>query len=303
MVSCFRMELDRERTETVVLKISARDGGTSPKVAETSVEITILDVNDISPVFSRQQAEVTVSEHSRPGTKIASLTATDRDKGKNGTVVYSILEDSEHFKIDVQTGDLMVNSDLDRETVKEYDLQVLAADLGQPALTSTMQVKVKIGDINDNYPVFYPERYFVVLQSDFQQQDLVVQLRATDRDEGNNAVVSYDIIEGDSSAFRLEQSSGKLYLSKPLRELSQQKYVYRVSAKDGKGRKAAKSAEVEISVDNPSIEYYSCDKDLYRNIIVISFSVHVTVLEFFMYRKDWGFHLDTHFLASSNILD
>ena len=149
--------------------------------------------------------------------------------------------------------------------LKEYDLSVLAADMGQPALTSTMQVKVKIGDINDNYPVFYPERYFVVLQSDFQEQDLVIQLRATDQDEGSNAVVAYEIIEGDSSAFRLDKSSGKVYLSKPLRELSQQKYTFRVSAKDGKGRKSAKTAEVEISVDNPSIQYFSCDQEQYRD--------------------------------------
>ena len=259
------MDLDRERRETVRLKISARDGGTSPKFAETSVEISILDVNDISPVFARSSTEVSVSEHSRLGTKIAALTATDRDKGRNGTVVYSLLEDIKEFKIDANTGDLTVNSDLDREEVKEYDLSVLAADMGQPALTSTMQVKVKIGDINDNYPVFYPERYFVVLQSDFQEQDLVIQLRATDQDEGSNAVVAYEIIEGDSSAFRLDKSSGKVYLSKPLRELSQQKYIFRVSAKDGKGRKSAKAAEVEISVDNPSIQYFSCDQEQYRD--------------------------------------
>ena len=47
------MELDRERVGEVSLKISARDGGTSPKYADCTVNVRILDVNDQTPKFSK----------------------------------------------------------------------------------------------------------------------------------------------------------------------------------------------------------------------------------------------------------
>ena len=261
--------MDRERRESVVLKVSARDGGTNPKFAATSVQITLLDVNDVTPTFAKDQIAVTVSEHSSVGTKVATLTAVDTDKGSNGTVQYAFADgqpssSSSAFRLDSKTGDLTVNSDLDREKTSEFDLEVIAKDFGQPALTSTVSVKVTIGDINDNIPVFYPRQYFVVLQQDFPVDDTVVQLRATDRDEGINAVLIYEMIEGNSGLFRLDRDSGRIYLNKPVSQLRNPKYILRVSAKDGKGRKSATTAEVEIEVDNSSLEYFSCTEDVYK---------------------------------------
>ena len=257
------MVLDRELTETVVLKVSARDGGTTPKYANTTVSITVLDVNDMAPSFGKESVEVSVSEHAELGTKIASLVAVDQDKGPNGTVVYSIMDDDRTFKIDPKSGDLTVNSNIDREEHRQFDLKVIAADLGQPPLTSTVSVTVNIGDINDNDPVFYPEKYFVVLQPDFDVLDLVVQLRATDADEGVNAALSYELVEGSSAVFRVERETGKLFLNKPVQELPETRFSLVISAKDGKGRKSATLAEVEILVDSPAVQYLACTEDLY----------------------------------------
>ena len=274
------MPLDRERRESVSLKVSARDGGTSPKFAQTRVDIRLLDVNDVAPRFAKDRIEVSVSEHSVVGTKVATLAATDTDKGSNGTVQYAFAAGGSGpsategdggkpaFRLDAKTGDLTVNSDLDREQVSEYSLEVIAKDFGQPPLTSTISVVVRISDVNDNLPVFYPQQYFVVLQQDFPVDGIVVQLRATDRDEGINAVLAYELTEGNSALFKLDRDLGRVTLKKPVSQLKAPGYTLRVSARDGKGRKSAAAAEIFIQIDNSDLQYLSCDKDVYKFEIV-----------------------------------
>ena len=111
---------------------------------------------------------------------------------------------------------------------------VTAYDLGQPvAKTSTATITVDIGDINDNDPVLYPNDYHVVLHhADFQQSDLVVQLRAQDPDFGANAEISYEINAGnDGNIFRLDENTGQLFLNRPITELSQDVYTLKISAR------------------------------------------------------------------------
>ena len=123
---------------------------------------------------------------------------------------------------------------MDREADAKYELVITAYDLGQPvAKTSTATITVDIGDINDNDPVLYPIDYHVVLhQADFQQSDLVVQLRAQDPDFGANAEISYEINAGnDGDVFRLDEATGQLFMNRPITELSQDVYTLKVSAR------------------------------------------------------------------------
>ena len=127
----------------------------------------------------------------------------------------------------------MVNSDLDREVEPNYKLVVVAKDLGRPlARSSSATVLIDIGDINDNDPVLYPNEYHVVLnQADLQQGELVVQLRAQDPDFGANAEISYEIMAGNDGTFRLDNDNGQLFLNQPIRELGQDVYTLKVSAR------------------------------------------------------------------------
>jgi protocadherin Fat 4 len=283
------MPIDRERLETIQLKISARDGGTSPKFAYTSVNITLLDENDEAPTFGGLQdnagyrdnrLELRVSELATVGTKLATLKAVDRDRGSNGTVRYQLSaadagftdKSTIPFGLNTETGELTVNSQLDRETVASYDLVVTAEDMGRPPLTSSLAINIQVEDVNDNAPIVYPTHYFVVLQPDFSEVDLVVQVRATDRDAGLNAELEYELLPAEDEEedvrglFSLEAASGRLFLRPgAMRQLrSGRPYQLRVGVHDSLGRQATASGQVEVVVEGAGLEYLSCGEDLYR---------------------------------------
>ena len=267
-----RLNIDRETQSQLKLMVSARDGGTSPKFATATVAITVEDENDERPEFLHQEAGVQrleVSENTRLGSKITRVEAVDNDRGRNGSITYQLSSSAAaqypgSFQLNPGTGDLTVHSLLDRETQPGYELVVYARDGGQPAQTSTMTIKIDLVDTNDNSPVFYPLKYFIVIQSDFRQEEPVVQIRATDRDEGINAVISYSLADGDTSAFSLDENTGRLFLRQPVKQLQQDNYKLVVEAKDRKGRRSAESALVEVQLETDSLEYLSCTENLYK---------------------------------------
>ena len=267
-----RLQMDRETQSDLKLLVSARDGGTSPKFATATVAITVEDENDESPQFLHQEngrLKLEISENTRVGSKITTVQAVDNDRGKNGSITYQLssgvaVKYQGTFEINPSTGDIRVNSLLDRETLDKYELIVYAKDGGKPAKTSTMTINIDLVDTNDNSPIFYPLKYFIVIQSDFQQEEPLVQIRATDKDEGINAVISYELSEGDSSTFSLDESSGRVYLRKPVSQLQQDHFRLRVSARDSKGRKSVEAAVVEVEVETEELQYISCTENLYR---------------------------------------
>ena len=125
------------------MKISARDGGTNPKFATAQVKITIEDENDESPRFLQGTVgllTLEISENTRVGSKITSVQAVDNDQGRNGSVSYSLSRATQArypgvFSINSGSGDITVNTVMDRETRAEYDLVVIAEDGGEPART------------------------------------------------------------------------------------------------------------------------------------------------------------------------
>jgi protocadherin Fat 4 len=227
--------------------------------------------------------ELTVSEAAPVGTKLTTLTAVDRDRGSNGTVRYRLASiaagDSQMeqlaialpFQLQAESGELTVNSQLDREKVAAYELVILAEDVGRPPLTSTLLVSILVEDVNDNAPIFYPTQYFVVLQPDFSQADLVVQVRATDHDSGPNALLEYELLattttdEDVRSLFSLEAATGRLFLRQAVSGLRAGRvYALTIGVRDAGGRRAASNALVEVVVEAAGLEVLSCGEDLYR---------------------------------------
>ena len=74
--------LDREYKDSYTLTVKASDHGSTPLTGITTVDITILDINDNKPTIKNLPGKVTVSEGGSVGHHVFSVNATDKDLGK-----------------------------------------------------------------------------------------------------------------------------------------------------------------------------------------------------------------------------
>lgn len=130
--------LNYERKARYVLTVRAEDSPTGPdndhvNSDEVTVIITVLDINDNSPVFPDSPYVIHVIEEYVPESKdypVAIVRATDADSGYNGRVRY-YLKDTEYFTVDGVTGKIYLVKSLDREVQSEHLITVVAMDSGE----------------------------------------------------------------------------------------------------------------------------------------------------------------------------
>ncbi|XP_020292424.1 cadherin-related tumor suppressor-like, partial [Pseudomyrmex gracilis] len=243
--------LDREIQGSIELYVSALDGGPNPKYASTHLKVTILDENDEAPRFSENIIEVTLSENIPPHSLVATLSAIDNDQGTNGSVAYSfhssVLRDyPKTFALDALTGQLTTVTNLDRETVADYKILVIAKDQGTPVQSSTATVLLTLEDVNDNSPIFYPWKYLMPISENAPPGTMIGKVTATDADARENSQVRYSLESGGEGLFVVDEKTGEIALQGSLRAAHKTLYELIISAKDTGDRVAAKNAMVEI---------------------------------------------------------
>uniref|UniRef100_A0A8C9XFX4 Protocadherin 2 alpha a 15 n=1 Tax=Sander lucioperca TaxID=283035 RepID=A0A8C9XFX4_SANLU len=190
-------QLNYEVDDSYEINIQASDSGAVPFRTEKSVTVNIKDINDNAPVIEVTSLSNTISEDSRLGTTVALLSITDSDSGVNGKVI-SFAKGDVPFTLTPSIQDNMyavvTNSQLDRENKSIYDVTVIAKDAGEPALTSVKTLRVVVSDVNDNSPEFSISRYNFYVTENNPPGMSVFYLTASDRDEGDNALISYNIL-------------------------------------------------------------------------------------------------------------
>ncbi|CAF96450.1 unnamed protein product, partial [Tetraodon nigroviridis] len=161
------------------------------------VEIEVVDINDNPPSFPETDITVEISESATPGTRFPLESAFDPDVGSNALRTYDITTNN-YFYIDVQTqtdgnkfAELVLEKPLDREQQAAHRYVLTAVDGGQPPRTGTALLVVRVLDSNDNVPVFDQSVYTVSLSENAPVGTLVIQLNATDMDEGLNGEIVY----------------------------------------------------------------------------------------------------------------
>lgn len=74
--------------------------------ASTSVIVNVLDENDHSPMFMRESYFFEIEENPIPSGVVGTITAVDKDSGRNGQLSYFLLSDGKYFKINSNTGSI-----------------------------------------------------------------------------------------------------------------------------------------------------------------------------------------------------
>jgi len=132
---------------------------------------------------------------------------------------YKIVDGNEdsHFRLSVSTNpsgeapflSLETTGKLDRESKSFYQLNISAQDNGLPPKVGFVLVEVEVLDSNDNPPIFDHSDYVVSLNESVPCGTPVLQVMATDNDEGDNARVTYYLAETESQ-FTVDPETGDI---------------------------------------------------------------------------------------------
>uniref|UniRef100_A0A8C6AM12 Cadherin domain-containing protein n=1 Tax=Monodon monoceros TaxID=40151 RepID=A0A8C6AM12_MONMO len=89
---------------------------------------------------------------------------------------------------------LVTESPLDRESRAEYNITITVTDMGTPRLKTEHNITVLVSDVNDNAPAFTQTSYTLSVRENNSPALHIGSVRATDRDEGANAQVTYSLL-------------------------------------------------------------------------------------------------------------
>ncbi|XP_039880752.1 protocadherin-18b isoform X1 [Simochromis diagramma] len=206
------------------------------------VEVEVLDINDNSPHFARAIVPIEISESASVGTRIPLDGAVDADVGENSLHTYSLTANN-FFKIDVRTrtdgakyAELVVMRELDREVQASYQLQLTASDNGVPPKSGSTLLKISISDSNDNSPAFDEQAYAINLLENSPLGTLIIDLNATDPDEGTNGKIVYSFSSHVSpkilETFKIHPENGHITLIKKVDYETGASYELDVQAQD-----------------------------------------------------------------------
>ena len=232
------------------------------EMSDTSHVIVYLnDLNDNLPSFDQEIYFVNLREKSFSPRPIFKSTAFDLDAGENGTVKYSIESVNSHvyasqamtneFYVDQNDCTLYLNLyvDIDPDkTAKNFDIVLVANDLGKPQKKSKTTVLVNLIDINDNKPKItepFNEQIFELAENN-NVNSLLFQIKAFDPDFSHNAI-KYQLdqdLNQDWQSFSVDNQTGQLTSLISFDYEKKREYNLRIICTDQNG----------IMVDLPNID-------------------------------------------------
>lgn len=257
--------VDREDDSFLKFFVAARDRGPSPKSSKVLVTVTIKDQNDNAPsieirgigLFTHHNGAANISEEMPVGTPVALVQVSDRDEGENavvtcvvaGDVPFQLRPASDSANDRKRKYFLQTTTPLDYERVREYRVEIVAVDSGNPALSSTNSLKVQVTDINDNAPAFSPAAFEVDFNEENQPGDEVLRVTAADADGGLNAELVYSIVDGAArQLFEIDSSSGAVRAKSVLDREQRERYDFTVAAADRGVPSKTGTAAVTVNV-------------------------------------------------------
>ncbi|CAJ0962855.1 unnamed protein product [Ranitomeya imitator] len=162
--------VDREEFPFFQLMAYAKTKDGYAPESPLDLPVIVEDDNDNAPVFTEAIFCAEVLEHSKAGSVVGRVNATDKDlQGTRHTLLrYALLQQippsPSMFNIHPEYGIITTSSNrLDRETQDHYTLIVEVRDMGGGigALSSTGTMSVTVVDVNDYAPTFVKQSYEV----------------------------------------------------------------------------------------------------------------------------------------------
>uniref|UniRef100_A0A4W3K6A1 Protocadherin-15 n=1 Tax=Callorhinchus milii TaxID=7868 RepID=A0A4W3K6A1_CALMI len=305
--------INRDLHQKFDLVIKAEQDNRHPLPVFANLHIEVLDENNQGPYFARTTYQGFIVESAPVGTSLSDsknltmalkIVALDNDveETKDPHLRISVNDFSTVFGVTPTgiTRYLTLLKPVDRERQQNYTFTMTASD-GVQESTSVI-VHVFVIDANDNTPTFQNISYSVDIYNDMRPGETVIQLIASDADEGQNGKITYEILAGGHGDFVIDnntglitmapgvaltigrsyaltvkaidnampaqRSGGLLVLGKPLDKESTDRYILIVTASDGRPDSTS-TATVNIVVTDVNDNDPIFDPIFLRNFTVL----------------------------------
>uniref|UniRef100_K1Q2F1 Protocadherin Fat 4 n=1 Tax=Magallana gigas TaxID=29159 RepID=K1Q2F1_MAGGI len=292
-------DLDREIESQYLLWIRVQDGGSPPFSTEITVNITVEDINDQTPVFEKQAYKASILENLAKGSKILTAKALDLDEGLNGEVIYEIdfttqegILAEQFFGVRSESGDIILKRQVDREVYQELTFPMIARDSGAPPRSSKVNVTIEIIDVNDNRPQFLPQFYNSEASMTDYCDAVITTVIAVDRDSEANAVISYRLNPTETDSLFQVDNFGNV---KSENQLTESKYVLQIESFDGGEPPLTSLKDALVRIDTFESE-----------MVVITFYLQLTLVTYLAMENEFIDHLqevEKTFLKNGDLIE
>ncbi|KAK2498183.1 hypothetical protein MC885_008416 [Smutsia gigantea] len=221
--------------------------------------VVVEDINDHPPQFDKKEIHLEVFESVSVGTRISLDPATDPDINMNSVKDYQ-MNPNTYFSLMVRVNseggkypELSLEKPLDREEQRSHHLILTALDGGTPTRSASVGIEIFVRDTNDNPPMFSQDEYRVSVSEKLPPGSSVLQVTASDQDEGVNAEINYYFRSTALSTkymFSLDEKSGIIKNNQSLDFENTERYTMEVEAKDGGGISTQCKVIIEVLDEN-----------------------------------------------------
>ncbi|XP_065729552.1 protocadherin beta-16 [Phocoena phocoena] len=248
-----RKKVDFETVLSYEVDIKATDGGGLS--GKCTLLLQVVDVNDNPPEVTVSALTTPIPENS-PDIVVAVFSVSDPDSGDNGKTISSIQDDLPFLlKPSVKNFyTLVTQKTLDREERAEYNITITVTDMGTPRLKTEHNITVLVSDVNDNAPAFTQTSYTLSVRENNSPALHIGSVRATDRDEGANAQVTYSLLPTLdahvplASLVSINPDNGHLFALRSLDYEALRAFEFRVGAADRGSPALSSQALVRVLV-------------------------------------------------------
>ncbi|XP_075690633.1 protocadherin-20-like [Rhinoderma darwinii] len=173
---------DYEKELMYELWVEATDEGSPPLTSRAKVLVFILDVNDNAPLIVLPESNfsyVLVPPNTSQGSSVTKVHAVDYDAGLNGVITYTEYSEigptASLFKVDTNTGNIILKESTSSHHCGLYQLLVRASDQGYPeALSTIVWVNILLNQSISNRS--YVESLIMMSKTSMTQENQVITL-------------------------------------------------------------------------------------------------------------------------------